>query len=164
MNKAETIKFMRKIKAYYPMFSNEDYVIEEWVEKLKPYSKDDIERKFDEHINGSYALNPPQLHFLTKFLKTEEQKEKSLTDFIVRCNLCGEEMYLSDYDNEHYKKCLLIKTLIPLLEKKGEIVDYKSLNQYDFKTLEKVYDKYVPLKKEINYKGAKLNVKSGNGS
>ena len=76
MTKAETISFIKKIKAYYPVFKLEEEGVDEWASRLKPYSKDDILRKFEEHLKGEYALEPPKLHFLTKFLKTEEEKER----------------------------------------------------------------------------------------
>lgn len=147
MTKAETISFIKKIKAYYPIFKLEEEGVDEWANRLKPYSKDDILRKFEEHLKGEYALEPPKLHFLTKFLKTEEEKEKFSNDYLIRCNLCGQEMYFSEYDNNHYGKCLLIKALIKVLKEKN--VAYEELEQYPLSTLEKIWDKYVPLKKEI---------------
>lgn len=157
MTKAETLKFMKKIKSYYQSFSMEDYVIEEWVERLREYDLKDLERKFEEHLKGEYALEPPKLHFLIKYLKTIEEKEKSTNDYLVRCNLCGEEMYYSEYNNTHHKKCLLIKTLVKVLRKRGEDVDYETLNEYDYETLDKIYDKYVPLKKNIQDILKKIN-------
>lgn len=148
MTKAEVLKFLNKVKAYYYNFSLEDNVKEEWTEKLKHYDNDDILRKFDEHLNGEYALDPPKLHFLTKYLKTEEEKLKTSNDYVIRCNLCQKEMYLSDYNNKHYKKCLLIRTLVPILVSKGQNVDYNTLDEYDYETLDKVYEKYVPVVKK----------------
>lgn len=149
MKKSETISFIKKIKAYYPIFKLEEEAIDEWANRLKPYSNDDVLRKFEEHLKGEYALEPPKLHFITKFLRTEEEKERASHDYLIRCNLCGQEMYLSTYDNEHYEKCLLIKSLIPILEKKGEKVTYETLEQYPTQTLERIWDKYVPLKTEL---------------
>ena len=142
MTKVEVLKLLNKIKVYYPTFSLEDYVKEEWIEKLSPYSNDDVLRKFDEHLNGEYALEPPKLHFLTKFLKTEEEKEKFKGDYLIRCNLCGQEMYLSEYENEHYSKCLLIKALIKVLKEHGDDVSYEELDKHSYEKLEKVWDKY----------------------
>jgi hypothetical protein len=151
MTKVEVLKLLNKIKVYYPMFSLEDYVKEEWINKLKDYDNDDVLEKFEKHLEGEYsATEPPKLHFLTKFLKTHEQKEKASTDFLICCDLCGEEMYLSTYDNEHHDKCLLIKSLISLLKKRGEIVSYEELDQYPIETLNKIWDKYMPLNKELN--------------
>lgn len=149
MTKAETIKFMKKIKSYYSNFSIEDYVIEEWVERLKDYELKDLLEKFEQHLNGEYALEPPKLHFLIKYLKTKEEKEKTSHDYLVRCNLCGDEMYLSELDSKHYRKCLLVSSLVKILKKEGKDVTYEELNEYDIPTLRKVFDKYRPLKKNL---------------
>ena len=150
MKKIEVMNFIKKIKAYYPVFRLEDEAIDEWIERLKPYSNEDILRKFEEHLNGEYALEPPKLHFLTKFLKTEEEKARVQTDYLIRCNLCGQEMPLSIYEGPHFKKCLLIKALIPVLKEKGDDVDYEELDKHSFETLEKVWDKYMPLEKNFD--------------
>lgn len=144
MTKTEILRFMKKIKAYYQEFSLEDYVIEEWEEGLKPYEKEDVENKFQEHINGSLALEPPKLHFITKFLKTKEEKEKYSEDFLIRCDLCKEEMYYSDYIGGHRDKCLVIMALIPILKKHGDDVDYKKLDVYEYETLDRLFKKYQP--------------------
>lgn len=150
MTKAETLKFLNKIKVYYSTFSLEDYVKEEWIKKLKDYDLKDVEDKFDEHLKGDRAEEPPKLHFITRYLKTTEEKEKIGKDYIIYCNLCGKEMYLSTYDNEHYDKCLMIKTLIPILKKQGNEVTYDDLDEYDSQTLEKLIYKYLPIKKDMS--------------
>lgn len=151
MTKNETLSFIKKIKAYYPIFMLDEDGVNEWADRLKPYDYEDVLEKFEKHLEGEYsATEPPKLHYLTKFLKTREEKEKASTDYLITCNLCGQEMYLSTYDGEHYKKCCLIKALIPLLKKRGEDVTYEELDMYPFEKLEKVWDKYMPLKKEIN--------------
>jgi hypothetical protein len=151
MTKSETLGFIKKIKAYYPMFKLEEEGINEWIDRLKPYDLSDILEKFEKHLEGEYsATEPPKLHYLTKFLKTTEQKEKAKDDYLIRCNLCGEEMYLSIYDGEHYEKCCLIKSLLILLKKRGENVSYEDLDKYPLDTLQRTWDKYMPLKKEID--------------
>lgn len=150
MTKVEVLKFLNKIKVYYPTFSLEDYVKEEWIEKLKPYDNNDVLEKFEKHLEGEYSSSePPKLHYITKFLKTHEAKEKAKDDCLIRCNLCGQEMYLSIYDGEHYEKCCLIKSLIPLLRKRGEDVTYETLDAYPVDTLIRIWDKHMPLKKEL---------------
>lgn len=149
MTKVEVLKLLNKIKVYYPTFSLEDYVKEEWISKLKDYDSDEIMNKFEKHLEGEYSANePPKLHYLTKYLKTIEEKEKASNDYLIRCNLCGDEMYLSTYDNEHYEKCLLIVSLIDLLKSKGQETTYEELEKYPIEKLIKVWDKYMPLKKE----------------
>lgn len=144
MTKEEIKKFVKKISVYYPYFKLEKESFEEWAERLKPYDNDDVVRKFEEHLNGGKADEPPKLHFITKYLITTKDKEKYKGDYLIRCNLCGREMYLSDYDKKHYDKCLLIKSLLPILESRGEDVSYEILDEYDYATLDKIWDKYSP--------------------
>lgn len=150
MTKNETLSFIKKIKAYYPIFMLDEDGINEWANRLKPYDEKDVLDKFEKHLEGEYSANePPKLHYLTKFLKTREEKERASKDYLIRCNLCGQEMYLSTYDNEHYGKCCLIHSLLILLRKRGENVTYEDLDVYPMEKLERIWDKYMPLKKEI---------------
>lgn len=150
MTKVEVLKFLNKIKAYYYSFSLEDYVKDEWIEKLKPYAKEDIEEKFEEHLRGEYALEPPKLHFLTRYLRTIDDKEKAGEDFYVQCGLCGQWLFLSDLENKHYPKCLVIKSLIPILEARGENVTYEILDEYDYSTLDRLFEKYGKNEKDLD--------------
>lgn len=154
MTKQEVISFTKKIGAYYKTFSlNEKEQIDEWIKVLTPYRKEDIEKRFDEHIRGEDALRPPMLHYLVRNLMTEEEANKSSQpgEYIVRCNLCGKEMSLSTYDKVHYEKCLLIKSLLNVLEQKGKPTTYEELDKYDVKTLDQVWLKYVPITKTFNW-------------
>lgn len=81
-------------------------------------------------------------------MSKEELKIFNPLKYKVRCNLCDKEMYIYEY-NSHYDKCLMIKTLIPILKEKGEDVNYDILNNYDSITLEKVLYKYLPIKKDL---------------
>ena len=150
MTKQEVKDLINKIKVYYPLFNlDTEEAMNEWLTRLSPYDNKDVLRKLEEHLSGERADNPPKLHFITKYLKTIEEKEKMGNDYLIRCNLCDREMYLSEYDSNHYEKCLTIKTLIPILKEKGEDVDYETLESYDNTTLEKVLLKYMPLKKDM---------------
>ena len=150
MTKAEVNSFIKKIKAYYPYFSiDNEEMLDEWATRLKPYDKEDVYRKLEEHLNGERADDIPKLHFITRYLMTIEEKERYKEDYLIRCNLCGRVMYLTEYDNVHYEKCLMIKTLIPILRKRGEDVDYDILDEYDTATLNKVLLKYLPIRKDI---------------
>lgn len=149
MTKKETVDFIQKIKAYYPTFRLEEEGVNEWASRLKDYDLSDVLEKFEKHLEGEYSsTEPPKLHYLTKYLKTKEEKERISHDYLIRCNLCGDEMYYSVYESEHYEKCLLIKSLLPLLNKRGENVTYSELDQYPLEKLQKVWDKYVPLRTE----------------
>ena len=150
MTKQEVKDLINKIKVYYPLFNlDTEEAMNEWLTRLSPYDNQDVLRKLEEHLSGERADNPPKLHFITKYLKTIEEKERMGNDYLIRCNLCNKEMYLSEYDSDHYEKCLTIKTLIPILKERGEDVDYETLESYDNTTLEKVLLKYMPLKKDM---------------
>lgn len=149
MTKQETITFIKKIKAYYPIFKLEEDAIDEWANRLKPYDYEDVLLKLEEHLSGEKSEEPPKLHFITRYLKTKEEKEKYKGDYLIRCNLCGREMYLTEYNSTHYDKCVLIKALIPILRGRGETVSYESLDEYDYATLDKVWNKYGIKKNNI---------------
>lgn len=148
MTKQETKDFIKKMKVYYPYFKLEQEAFEEWALRLKPYDNEDVLKKFEEHLQGDKADEPPKLHFIIRYLKTKEEKEKYKGDYLIRCILCGREMYLSEFDNVHYGKCLLIHALIPILKEKGEDVNYEILDEYDYNTLDRIWDKYNPPKKK----------------
>lgn len=153
MTKQEVSSLIRKIRGYYPYWNFTEDLFPEWEEHLRPFKKDDLNRKFEEHLHSDNALNPPLLHILTKNLITEEELNKSSQpgEYIVRCNLCGKEMSLSTYDKVHYEKCLLIKSLLIVLEQKGKPTTYEELDKYDVKTLDQVWLKYVPITKTFNW-------------
>lgn len=154
MEKSESGKFLKKISGCYPnQFFITDEVKEEWCKRLEPYDLEDVEEKFEEHLKSEmHGDKPPLIHNLTRNLITHENKKKVANDYYVRCNLCGEEMLLSVYDRIHFEKCLLIKSLILVLKENGKTATYEELDNYDTKTLTRIWDKYVPLEKEFNFK------------
>lgn len=98
MTKEETLDFMSKVKAHYQEFSTEDYVVKEWYEKLKPYDLADVEKKFEQHLNGEYKKTIPRLFSITSGLKTPEQKQKASV-IRIRCQYCGKQIELEKLDN-----------------------------------------------------------------
>lgn len=144
MTKAEVINFMKKIKAYYDYFPIEDYKIGEWYDKLKKYDLEDVYRKFDQHLEGELKDSPPKLHYITKFLKTPEEKARAkINDYTIQCNLCGQWMPLSVYDNKHFDRCSSINYLLRIMRSKGIEVEYKDLELLDDVKFDKVYKKYA---------------------
>lgn len=97
MTELEVLHFMKKIKAYYPTFSIEEYIKDEWYDRLKKYSVDDVYRKFDEHLIGEYKKEPPKLHFITRYLKAPNEK-KEIGEYKVRCERCGDILLYINYD------------------------------------------------------------------
>lgn len=145
MNKTETVHFMQKIKAYYPSFTMEDFKINEWYDRLKPYDVADAYYRFDQHLQGEKQDYEPKLHYITKFLKTPSEKANETTtgNYIVQCKLCGEWMTLSEHDKKHYPKCLSIKYLQRILEKRGTKVEYEELDALDENKFNAIYNKYM---------------------
>lgn len=97
MNKAELKSFMEKIKANYQEFSIEGYVVNEWYKRLKDYDIEDVEKKFEQHLNGEYRRTVPRLNFIAGGLKTPTEKEASQT-IRVRCQHCGLALDLKKLD------------------------------------------------------------------
>lgn len=153
MNKIETIKLLKKISGTYPnqFFVTED-VENAWSELLEPYDYVDLEKRLDEYIKSDYD-KPPQLPTLIRHLETLEDKRTKGTDCIIYCDLCGKAMSFNNYKNNHRDKCLLIQSLIPILKKQGQEVTYKQLDEYDYGTLDKIFLKYVPIKKNFKIGG-----------
>lgn len=143
MQKLEVINFMKKIKAYFPMFSMEDYTVEEWQDRLKPYDIEDVYRKFDQHLEGEFKDQPPKLHYITRFLKTPEEKARAkCNDYLIRCNLCGQEMPLSVYNSKHFDRCSSINYLLRVMQKKAIKVEYEDLEQLSDTKFNAIYEKY----------------------
>ena len=140
MTKQEVINFLKKIKANYQSFSMEDYVINEWYDRLKPYDIDDVYLKLDQHLKGERCSEIPKIHYITKFLKEPSEKSKSLDNCFVDCNLCHRTMTLKQYD-DHYGKCLSIRYL---MRKIGNVSyeELEDLYDKDKETYDKVYLKY----------------------
>lgn len=97
MTKTEVLHFMKKIKSYYQNFAIEDYILDEWYDRLKPYNIEDVYKKLDEHLTGKYQNDIPKLHFITRYLKTPKEKYQE-QNIIVRCSVCNELVELQRHD------------------------------------------------------------------
>lgn len=143
MTKIEVINFLEKLKVNYNELPiKEDYVFREWYSALKPYDAYDVFLKLDEHLNSNYKSMLPKPSFITKYLKTPEEKKKTAIDYLIRCNLCSQEMRLSEYDNKHFDRCSSINYLLRTMKNKGIKVKYEDLEQLDDIKFQKVYEKY----------------------
>ena len=149
MTKQETLVFIRKIKAYYPIFKLEEEGIDEWALKLKPYDLEDVVRKFEEHLKGDRAEEPPKLHFLTRYLRTKDEKETQ-GEYTIECNLCHKWMTPEEYDI-HYEKCLDIQYLENVAKQKGEKFSRKDLENCKEEVIDKLLKKYPPEEVKNDY-------------
>lgn len=131
MESTDTKRFLKKIKAYYSNFNIDDFdVVNEWIEVLKPYSEEDVLKEFQKHLNSEYGNSIPKLHFLTKYLLTENQKQKRENTYeYYRCNICGASVHKQDF-KEHMERCDSVEYLDGLAQKiKGTGLDKNVLRQ-----------------------------------
>lgn len=120
MTKQEVVTFLERIKANYQSFSQEGYVLNEWYERLKDYDKEDVYKKFDEHLQGDLNSQIPKIHFLTRYLKKTSEKGKS-NDYRVICSVCKKVLPLSEYQKH--------------MERHNSI-EYMKIHSYMFKTFD----------------------------
>lgn len=97
MTKDELRGFMKKIKANYQEFSIEEYVVNEWYNRLKNFDLEDVNKKLEKHLHGEYRKVVPRLNFIVDGLKTPAQKEAEQV-IRVRCSYCGCSLELKDLD------------------------------------------------------------------
>lgn len=143
MSLEEVKALLKKIKVYYQNFTVNEEVIGEWSRVLKNYDYDDLLRKLDQHLQGEKADDIPKLNYLIKYLDTIDLKEKSKSDAIVFCNLCGKKMTLTDY-NKHYGRCLQVQTLWKKTIQIGNEIPREDIEQYGDDILDKLEEKYIP--------------------
>lgn len=158
MTKNEVRTFMLKIKSYFQTFSMEDYVINEWMQKLKDYDVSDLYDKLDFHLKGEYKDNPPKLHFLTMHLKTVNQKAKQFKMY-VECKHCGTEFDYSTQEQE-FEHCQEICGRKKYLEQEAQKYGFKiktDLDEISEYELDLIYTKVI---KHIKGLLEKIDVKT----
>ena len=115
MKKQEVLKFLQKIKVYYPSFNISDTTKEEWQRKLEPYDFEDCCMKLDKHLEGDYQNDIPKPYWITKYLKTTEQKQCNHEYHIV-CPNCEMVVPVIDLDN-HMRRCNATEYVIKEMKK-----------------------------------------------
>lgn len=141
MTKTETIQFMQKIKSYYQEFIIEEYVINEWYEKLKPFDLEDVTERLEKHLNGEYQKKLPRLNYFINGLKTPEEKAK--TNIIrIRCSYCNKVISLDELDSHtaRHNSIAYIKSREKFLNKSFN--EEKLLNATE-KEFNKFYYKFI---------------------
>ena len=137
MKKSETKQLLNKIKAYYPNFYLEDYIVDAWVETLEPYEYEDSLEHFKEYLKNN-PNKTPQPHVFIKGMLTPEEKKLAEKDYIIDCNLCGKTMLYSNFE-EHHKKCLLCKALETKAKEMKKDLTYEDFMRIDYEKLNKGY-------------------------
>lgn len=116
MEKTKTVEIMTRIKQHYQEFIIDDYKIEEWHKELLNYDFEDVNEQLDKHLRSEqYGSFIPKLYFLTKYLKTVDEKNTN-KQYFFRCSECGKITCLNDFDS-HMDKCNSINYLIKVSKK-----------------------------------------------
>lgn len=140
MTKSEVITFLERIKANYQSFSQEGYVLNEWYERLKDYDKEDVYKKFEEHLNGDLNSQIPKIHFITKYLIKSADKEKS-NDYKVICSSCKKVLLLSEYQKhmERHNSIEYMKLHIEMFK----TFDEEKMLKIPEDAFKKIYDQWI---------------------
>lgn len=150
MERQEVKAFIEKVMSYYPTLNFEDreYMRDEWEKELSPYHIEDVERKFKEHLNGEYSNVPPKLHYLTRYLRTDEEQEEFLARHkYCRCTICGKIVEYMKFD-EHHDRCLDVWYLHDMCKKhfgkelsKNQLfnIPKEKFDEYYWQSCEKIY-------------------------
>lgn len=108
MKKTEVGKILNKIKAFRQSFDINNNLIDEWTKILEPYSYQDVEKKLDEYFKESSNFGQyPDAYYLTKYLKTEDEKAR-VGEIVVRCQICKQRVPYIEYD-QHFDRCSSIE-------------------------------------------------------
>lgn len=143
MQKEDIVELLDRVKLHYQHLSMSDELFYEWFRILKEYNRDDVFKKLDEYLeNESNRDRIPMAFDLIDGLITHEQKKKIHSDYLIRCNLCGREMLLSEYDSKHFDRCSSINYLLRIMREQGIKVEYRDLETLDEIKFQKVYEKY----------------------
>lgn len=120
MTKQEVVTFLERIKANYQSFLQTPYVLEEWYDRLKDYDKEDVYKKFEDHLNGELSSQIPKAHFITRYLTKSSDKGKK-NNYRVICGNCKKVLLLSEYQKH--------------MERHNSI-EYMKIHSYMFKTFD----------------------------
>lgn len=143
MTAKETRRFMERIKSHYQEFIIDDFKISEWYGKLKDYDAEDVNKKFDEHLNSEeYGDKIPRIGFLTKYLVKSEDKGK-VKHYTIYCPKCGYEIPDVEFE-KHNQRCIEASTIVRDMKKYfNQGLQKKKLMELDDEEFNKIYDAYV---------------------
>jgi len=144
MTRAEVATLLKKVQTHYSSLDVDSFMLDEWYNELKNYDGKEVYQKLDQHLRSEqYGMNIPKLYFLTKYLKTADQK-KNQTKGQVQCRFCDKFVGQDEFD-QHYQKCSRINYVLNQSEKYG--IDIKS-SLDTTENVEKAYDYIVEQIKE----------------
>lgn len=97
MTVKETKSFMEEIKAFYPSFQIEDYLISQWSSQLKDCPLLKAKDFFENHKKGSLKEKEPNLRYFVYCFESSKKNKPGN----YRCRYCGKGC--NDLDSLH--KC-----------------------------------------------------------
>ena len=104
MERKQVVEILDKIRAFRQSFLVPNTFIQEWSRILEPYDYEDVNRKLDEYFkDGDNFGRYPDVYYLTRYLKTIEQKNDD-SILYVKCQLCNKKVKYEDY-KKHYGRC-----------------------------------------------------------
>lgn len=116
MERKQVDKLLNKIIAFRQSFNITDNLFSEWCKILEPYSYEDVDKKLDEYFkDGDNFGRYPDAYYLTRYLKTEEEKSNT-QEIKARCSICGKEMPYNDLE-EHFDRCSSVDYVCTMSEK-----------------------------------------------
>lgn len=132
MTKEETKEILKKIDlTYHTNFLKNSSYVSEWHKELKNYEFQDVYNKLEEHMRSNFSNDIPKLYFLTKGLKTPEEKEK-LSNTTEICPFCKNKVNLSEF-KEHYENCMDIdyirRNVKKFLNQDINLLEYYSMSR-----------------------------------
>ena len=143
MKKQEVLKFLQKIKVYYPNFSTDGQMVkDEWTRKLEPYDFDDCCMKLDEHLAGEYQDRPPMPNWIIKYLKTSEEKSNRVVKKII-CPRCEKNVDVEELDKHTYR-CNSVYYIADKAKKiYGKEVNMQKLYEMEQEEFDTLYNHFI---------------------
>ena len=134
----ETIKTMERIKQHYQDFIIDDYKIDEWHSELCKYDFKEVNEKIDQHMRSEqYGQYIPKIYFLTRNLKTLEQKAEK-KEYTVICPHCRAYMDYEKYD-KHIERC----NSVEFIQQQCDRFELKPIDKEQFRKMPQVqFDEY----------------------
>jgi hypothetical protein len=132
MTEIENKRLLGIIQTHYQFLKIDQPFIDEWFKYTQKYDFKDVQNKFQEHLVGDYKDKAPNVAYLVKYLKPINEKNKEI---YVRCNLCGKEMSLHNFE-PHYQRensvWFMNKARMEFFGKPIDTEKYMTMSQNEF--------------------------------
>ncbi len=149
MTREEGKKIVDKVQVFRQSFLITQTVYQEWFRVLEPYDYYDVEKKLDDYFRDSDNFGKyPDVYYLTKYLKTEEEK-KILSVPHVSCQICKKSVKYEDYQR-HYDRCSSVDYVVEMSKRyldktfnKDKLMsaDDNTFKKFYYSTCKDIYNK-----------------------